>query len=237
MIRPIACLTPLALALAACGQNSSPPDNAATALANAARNASDKGTPLIGIPTHSFDPPVPKHLPDIVRIRMETSAGTIVLALDHRHAPVTTTNFVRYVDDHRFDGTSFYRAARNAWAPDQGFIQGGIAHNIRLMLPPIRLEPTSETGLKHRDGTISMAHATPDDAMGDFTIDVGAQPGLDSKPGSNKDEDKGFAAFGQVVEGMDVVRHILAAPTVPYQGKPSENIAAPVRIIRASRTR
>ena len=102
------------------------------------------------------------------------------------------------------------------------------------MLPPIRLEPTSETGLRHRDGTISMAHATPDTAMGDFTIDIGAQPGLDAKPGT-KPEDMGYAAFGQVVEGMDVVRRILAAPTLPYGGKPSENIAAPVRIIRVIR--
>src|SRR5579875_3173011 len=178
MIRPLASLVFLTFALAACGQSSSAPSNA---VADTAANASEDTTP-IGIPTHSFDPPVPKHLPDIVRIRMETSAGTIVLALDHKHAPITTTNFVRYVDDHRFDGTSFYRTARNASAPDHGFIQGGIAHNIRLMLPAIELEPTSKTGLRHVDGTISMAHATPDSAMGDFTIDVGAQPGLDGKP-------------------------------------------------------
>ncbi|HEX4738161.1 MAG TPA: peptidylprolyl isomerase [Allosphingosinicella sp.] len=229
MIRLLPCVALLSLALAACGQDSSPPTKST---GNSAANISDDN-PLVGVPTHSFDPPVPKHLPDIVRVRMETSAGTIVLALDHKHAPVTTTNFVRYVDDHRFDGTSFYRVARNTWAPDQGFIQGGIAHNIRLMLPPIKLEPTTQTGLKHVDGTISMAHATPDTAMGDFTIDVGVQPGLDAHPG-NKDEDKGFAAFGQVVEGMDVVRRILAAPTVPYKGKPSENVAAPVKIIRVT---
>ncbi len=229
MIRP-PCVALLAFALAACGQSSSAPGNAAAN--SAAANASADTSP-IGIPTHSFDPPVPKHLPDIVRVRMETSDGTIVLALDHKHAPITTTNFVRYVDDHRFDGTSFYRTARNAWAPDQGFIQGGIAHNIRLMLPAIKLEPTSRTGLKHIDGTISMAHATPDTAMGDFTIDIGVQPGLDAH--GSKPEDQGYAAFGQVVEGMDVVRKILAAPTVPYKGKPSETIAAPVKIIRVTR--
>jgi peptidyl-prolyl cis-trans isomerase A (cyclophilin A) len=232
MIRLAPALAALTLLLAACGQGTSP--SATNSAAPATNNASAADASPIGIPTHSFDPPVPKHLPDIVRVRIETSDGTIVLALDHRHAPVTTTNFVRYADDHRFDGTSFYRVARNAWAPDQGFIQGGIAHNIRLMLPPIRLEPTSETGLKHRDGTISMAHATPDTAMGDFTIDVGVQPGLDAHPG-DKDEDKGYAAFGQVVEGMDIVRKILAAPTVPYKGKPSETIAAPVKIIRVTR--
>jgi cyclophilin family peptidyl-prolyl cis-trans isomerase len=182
MIRALACLL-LALALTGCGDNTPSANEAAETDAAA--------------PGRSFDPPVPKNLPDIVRVRIETSAGNIVVALDHKHAPVTATNFVRYVDDHRFDGTTFYRASRNKWAPKQGFIQGGIAHNARLMLPPIRLEPTSETGLKHRDGTISMAHATPDTAMGDFTIDIGAQPGLDAKPG-NTPEDKGYAAFGQV---------------------------------------
>ena len=215
MIRSLAILAALAFGLAACG-GSAPADNQA-AVGHSAT------------PTRSFDPPVPKNLPDIVRIRIETSAGSIVVALDHKHAPITTSNFVRYVDDHRFDGTSFYRASRNKWAPRQGFIQGGIAHASRLMLPPIRLEPTSETGLKHLDGTISMAHATPDTAMGDFTIDVGAQPGLDAKPGSRKPEDMGYAAFGQVVQGMDVARRILAAPTA------GENITTPVRIIRVAR--
>jgi peptidyl-prolyl cis-trans isomerase A (cyclophilin A) len=222
MIRPLAPLILPAFALAACGQTASPSADNAT-------NASAVAWPL-----RAADPPVPKNLPDIVRVRIETSAGTIVVALDHKHAPITTTNFVRYADDHRFDGTSFYRAVRNAWAPKQGFIQGGIAQNARLMLAPIRLEPTSETGLRHTDGAISMAHSTPDTAMGDFTIDIGAQPGLDARPGK-KDEDKGFAAFGHVVEGMDVVRRVLAAPTMSYGGKPGESIQAPVKIIRVTR--
>jgi peptidyl-prolyl cis-trans isomerase A (cyclophilin A) len=216
MIRSLACFASLALALAGCGQSASPSDDKA---ANAA----------IAVPAfHSLNPPVPKDLPDTIRIRIETSAGAIVVALDHKHAPVTTTNFVRYVDDHRFDGTNFYRAARNKWAPKEGFIQGGIAHSSSLMLPPIRLEPTSETGLRHRDGTISMAHSTPDTAMGDFVICVGAQPGLDAHPGG-KAEDKGFAAFGSVVAGMDVARRILAAPTA------GEQLKAPVRILRVTR--
>ncbi|HEY1607055.1 MAG TPA: peptidylprolyl isomerase [Allosphingosinicella sp.] len=222
MIRLLASVTLLTFALTACGQNASPTAN------DSATNAA------VAWPLRSADPPMPKNLPDIVRVRIETSAGTIIVALDHKHAPVTTTNFVRYADDHRFDGTSFYRAARNAWAPKQGFIQGGIAQNARLMLAPIRLEPTSETGLRHRDGTISMAHSTPDTAMGDFTIDVGAQPGLDARPG-RKDEDKGYAAFGQVIQGMDVVRRILAAPTAPYGRKTGERIQAPVKIIRVTR--
>ena len=168
---------------------------------------------------------MPANLPDTVTLRIETELGAIVVALDHKHAPITTTNFVRYADDHRFDGTTFYRTARNKWAPRQGFVQGGIAHSAKRLLPPIRLEPTSETGLRHADGTISMAHSTPDTAMGDFVLCVGAQPGLDAKGGG----DKGYAAFGWVVAGMDVVRRILAAPAA------GERLTPPVRILRVAR--
>jgi peptidyl-prolyl cis-trans isomerase A (cyclophilin A) len=184
-------------------------------------------------PRPSFDPPVPANLPDTVRVRIETDVGTMVVALDHRHAPVTTTNFVRYADDHRFDGTYFYRAARNRFAPEQGFIQGGIAHSIRLMLPPIPLESTTRTGLRHVDGTLSMAHASPDTTMGDFVICVGLHPGLDAHPEKGE---PGYPAFGRVVEGMDVVRHILAAPTAAAPGgRPGEQILKPVKILRVTR--
>jgi peptidyl-prolyl cis-trans isomerase A (cyclophilin A) len=208
------------LALAGCGDGA-PANN------QAAANGAE--------PRPSFDPPVPANLPDTVRVRIETDAGTMVVALDHRHAPVTTTNFIRYADDHRFDGTFFYRAARRPGTPGEGFVQGGIAHSARLMLPPIRLESTRETGLRHLDGTISMAHSTPDTAMGDFVICLGAQPGLDAKPGKG---DKGFAAFGRVVEGLDVARKILAAPTVAQAGHgpmSGQHLVTPVRIVRIAR--
>lgn len=154
----------------------------------------------------------------------------MVVALDRRHAPVTTTNFVRYADDHRFDGTFFYRAARSRGTPGEGFVQGGIAHSARRLLPPIRLEPTTETGLRHRDGTISMAHSTPDTAMGDFVICIGAQPGLDAHP---EKEERGYAAFGRVIEGMDVARRIFESPAARQPG--SDRIAPPVRILRVAR--
>jgi peptidyl-prolyl cis-trans isomerase A (cyclophilin A) len=220
MIRLILCLA--SLALAGCG-GAAPAGN---------ESAADAGAGAA--PRRSFDPPVPTGLADTVRVRIETEAGAIVVALDHARAPVTTTNFVRYVDDRRFDGTRFYRVVRKRRTPGEGFIQGGIAHSSRLMLPPIRLEPTSETGLRHRDGTISMAHSTPGAAMGDFVILIGDHPSLDAKPGG-KGSDQGYAAFGRVVEGLDVARQILAAPTVELRGRPSDRLAEPVRILRVRR--
>jgi peptidyl-prolyl cis-trans isomerase A (cyclophilin A) len=174
--------------------------------------------------------------PAIVRVALNTSAGTITLALDARRAPVTTANFLRYVDQRRFDGTSFYRAARTPGARGRGFIQGGIRRTARRALPQIAHEPTGRTGLRHADGTISMARMAPGTAMGDFFIIVGgAMPAMDARRG-----DPGFAAFGRVVGGMDVARRILAAPTVPNAGRGAmrgQMITAPVRILSARRVR
>jgi peptidyl-prolyl cis-trans isomerase A (cyclophilin A) len=180
---------------------------------------------------------MPANLPDLVQVRLETQLGPITLELDHAHAPITTANFIRYVDDHRFDGTTFYRASRTPGASTHGFVQGGIAHNYRLMLPPIALEPTTRTGLKHLDGTISMARSTPDTAMGDFVISIGPQPAMDAHP-DRPGDNMGYATFGRVVEGMDVVRRILAQPTVRQEGTgpmAGQRLAAPVRIISARR--
>ena len=183
-------------------------------------------------PPSDDTPPAP--LGDIVRVRLETDAGPIVLALNHKRAPLTAANFVRYVDQHRFDGTFFYRAARTKGANGSGFVQGGIRHSARRSFPPIAHEPTTETGLEHVDGTISMARAAPAGAMGDFFIIVGgAMPAMDAKPGS-----PGFAAFGRVAEGMDVVRKLLDAPTIPNAGRGpmrGQMIEKPVRILRARR--
>ena len=180
--------------------------------------------------------PEPEPLPDIVRVRLETEEGQIVVALDAKRAPVTTANFVRYVDEKRFDGTNFYRAARTKGASREGFIQGGIRRNYRRMLPPIAHEPTSRTGLKHGAGTISMAHSeTGVGAMGDFFITASAVPSLDAKAG-----EPGYAAFGRVVEGMAIVRRILAAETIPNAGRgamKNQMIAKPVKIVSARRVK
>ena len=217
MNRRLALLALLAIGLAGCGQSPAPGPPAADQ-AQIAPGSEPERAPL----------------GDVVRIRLETEAGSILLALDHKKAPVTTANFVRYVDEKRFDGTFFYRAARTKGAAGRGFVQGGIRHSARRAFPPIVHEPTSRTGLRHVDGIVSMARAAPAGAMGDFFIIVGgAMPAMDSKPG-----EPGFAAFGRVEEGMDNVRALLAAPTVAYAGRGpmrGQMIEKPVRIVRARR--
>lgn len=170
--------------------------------------------------------------PGIVRVRLVTSAGSIVLALDARRAPKTVANFLAYVDDGRLDDTEFYRATRRKSDPRFGFIQGGIAQDARRMLPPLPLEPTSQTGITHQDGTISMAHGiNADAANANFSIMVGPNPGLDAKPGN-----RGYAAFGRVIAGMDVVKRILALPTGGGRdAMKGQMILAPVKILRAER--
>ena len=147
--------------------------------------------------------------PGFVRVRLETTMGPIVLALDAKRAPATTANFMKYVDDGRFDGISFYRAARQKQAPQFGFIQSGIRTDARRFLDMIPHESTKQTGIKHLDMTISMARrGEPGSANGNWFISVGAMPWMDWKPDS-----AGYAAFGRVVAGQAVVKRILAQPT------------------------
>ena len=151
--------------------------------------------------------------PATVRVRLDTAAGPVVLALDARHAPRTVANFMLYVDDGRLDSTSFFRAARAKGRPG-GFVEGGIGTDPRRVLPPVPLEPTGMTGLRHVDGAVSMARFDrPDSATGNFSITVGANPGMDAHG-----KDPGYAVFGRVVSGMDVVKRVLAAPTAGGSG-------------------
>lgn len=168
----------------------------------------------------------------VVRVLIETSAGAITLALDTRRAPATTANFLAYVDDGRFDGTTFYRSARRKTDPRFGFVQGGIKTDARRILPPFPLETTDITGLRHIDGAISMArHDDPKSAGGNYFICVGAIPTLDANATS-----KGYAVFGRVIAGMAVVRQILAAPTTGGSaGMRGQMLAPPVAVIRMVR--
>ena len=170
--------------------------------------------------------------PPVVRVRLVTSAGSIVVALDAKRAPLTTANFLRYVDDGRLEGTYFYRAARRKGDPKMGFVQGGIGTDARRILPSVPLEPTSRTGIKHLSGTISMARSiAPNSAHGNFSIMVGDNATLDARPGK-----LGYAAFGRVVGGMDVVRKILAMPTGGGREEMrGQMILQRVKIVRADR--
>ncbi len=167
------------------------------------------------------------------RVRIETSMGPIVIALAAKQAPITTANFLRYVDEKRLDGTTFYRAARSKASATNGLVQGGINHHIPRALLPIRHEPTSLTGLHHVDGTVSMARNAPGTAMGDFFVTIGPASYLDARPGS-----PGYAAFGHVVSGMPLLRRILAMPTWPggfSRDTMGQSIKAPVAIVSVRR--
>ncbi|GAA0732548.1 peptidylprolyl isomerase [Sphingomonas sp. ABOLD] len=170
------------------------------------------------------------------KVALETSAGPMVVEVYLDKAPVSARNFLRYVDAKRLDGVVFYRTVKPA--ENFGFVQFGIQNAAAKMYPPIKHEPTTETGIKHLDGTLSLPRLAPGSARGEFTIMVGDQPSFDadpSKPGDNL----GYAAFGRVIEGRDVLLKIFDAPTSPtktimgsFKGEVPE---APVKIVTARR--
>ena len=173
--------------------------------------------------------------PATVRVVLTTSEGPITLELEKDRAPKTTANFLRYIDTKRFDGTSFYRAMK--LQPELGLIQGGLRNDPKKLFPPVQHEPTTQTGLSNKDGVISMARDKPGSATADFFIAIGDLSSLDAKPDQPGDN-VGFAAFGHVVEGMDVVRRIGTAPTSPTEGEGAmkgQMLAPTIRIITARR--
>ena len=189
-------------------------------------------SPLLAIAQTAQKAPPPAPL---VRVVLTTSLGAITLELDRGHAPITTANFLRYVDQRRFDGTVFYRTMK--LGEGQGLVQGGTQQNPKRVLKPIAHEPTNLTGIRHVAGTISMARWAPGTANGDFSILVSDMPALDANPGGSGDT-AGYAAFGHVVEGMEVVVKLLDSPTSPTLGEgfmKGQMIAAPVRILTARR--
>lgn len=185
-------------------------------------------------------PPAPAEEPETVLVVLETTMGDITAAIETERAPITAANFLRYVDEGRFDGTVFYRAMPLDWGEQpNGLIQAGTQHDPERVLPPIAHEPTSETGVIHVRGALSMARNAPGTATGDFSIMLQEQPGMDADPTSDDPELRaGYAAFGHVVEGMDVVEAIHAAPTDPNKGEgwlKGQMLADPVEIVEARR--
>ncbi|GAB5536519.1 MAG: peptidylprolyl isomerase [Rubricoccaceae bacterium] len=152
--------------------------------------------------------------PDTIRVEMTTEYGAITLEVYDEAAPLTVANFLRYVDGGHFDGATFYRTVRYATdngSPQIEVIQGGRGGQDAVF-EPIAHESTDQTGILHTDGVISMARGGIGTASSEFFICIGDQPGLDSGQPRNADE-QGFAAFGRVVSGMEVVRAIHSLPS------------------------
>jgi len=194
--------------------------------------------PRAAVPAYAK--PLTAPLPEKVRIALTTDLGPIVVEVDVKRAPASATNFVRYAESKRFDGTVFYRAMHLKWGEQpNGLIQAGTRNDPKRNLPPVPHEPTNITGISHKAGTLSMARYAPGTATGDFSIMVSDQPGLDAQPDSADPEAKaGYAAFGQVIEGMDVVKAIFAAPISETEGEGfmrGQMLAQPVKIITARR--
>jgi peptidyl-prolyl cis-trans isomerase A (cyclophilin A) len=166
-------------------------------------------------------------------VRLHTAQGDIVLALDPAHAPVTTANFLHYVDQKRFDGAQFYRAVPIGDDGKYGMLQGGLYGTRLQPFKPIVHEAPAVTGLHHVDGAVSMARGAPGTAASEFFIVIGDLVDLDGK-----DDDPGYAVFGHVESGMDVVRQLLAMPRSADAGGADmrgQMLASPVKIISARR--
>nr|WP_298896680.1 esterase-like activity of phytase family protein [uncultured Altererythrobacter sp.] len=171
---------------------------------------------------------------------LETTMGDITVSLETERAPITAANFLRYVDEDRFDGAKCYRAMRVTGGQEpSGFLQCGAQNDPRRILDGITHEPTNETGLSHTDGALSMARFEPGSATGDFSIMIRDQRGLDAYPESEDPGRRpGFAVFGYVVDGMDVVHAIHATPTDPEKGEgflKGQMLTQPVEIVNVRR--
>ncbi len=170
------------------------------------------------------------------RAAIKTNHGVIVVELETQRAPITSTNFLRYVDAGKYNGGSFYRAARTPGAPREGTIVGGPALKVRPY-PPIAHESTTQTGLRHLAGTISLGRFAPGSATDNFFICASDEPYLDAHPGG-KGDNLGFAAFGQVVQGMAVVHKILGLPAngkSPFPDQRGQWLDPPVPILSVRR--
>lgn len=150
------------------------------------------------------------------RIKMETEAGILVAELYPEKAPITCRNFMNYIEHKKFKGATFYRTVcmdnQSNYNVKIEVIQGGLGFDRETFpFPPIQHETTKETGIKHTNGTLSMARSKPGTATSEFFICIGDQPELDYG-GKRNPDGQGFAAFGKIIEGMDVVKTIQQMP-------------------------
>ena len=187
-------------------------------------------------PVLAQDAPAANAAPPLPLVEIATDAGNLTVEVDTLHAPITGRNFLAYVDKKLLDGVVFYRVVKAA--PDFGFVQFGALSDPKRTLPPIAHEPTSQTGLSHKDGYLSVARFEPGSARGEFTIMLGNQTSLDANP-SAPGNNLGYAAFAQVVKGREVLTRILDTPIDPAKTIggvfAGEMPGSPVRIITARR--
>jgi peptidyl-prolyl cis-trans isomerase A (cyclophilin A) len=174
------------------------------------------------------------------RVKIDTPEGSIVVELYADKAPITVANYLKYVDRGLFTGATCYRASKpkDYKGNDYGLVQCGLQNDPKKVLPPIAHESTIKTGLTHgHDGVISMGRHAPGTAQADWSITLGDMSYLDADPKDPKGN-PGFAAFGQVVEGLDVIKKIIVMPTDPNKGEGAmhgEILVKPIRITRVSR--
>jgi peptidyl-prolyl cis-trans isomerase A (cyclophilin A) len=176
-----------------------------------------------------------------VRVRVQTELGDIVVEVDQANAPVTSANFLRYVDAGHYDGGTWHRTVKMDNQPESDIkievIQAGVnPARAKEGFGAIALERTNKTGILHKDGVISMARGGPDTATSGWFICINDQPSLDFG-GQRNPDGQGFAAFGRVVSGMDVVRTIQAAPssTTRTTNTEAQRLTPPIRIVKVAR--
>ncbi len=169
---------------------------------------------------------------ELPRVMIQTELGSMEVEVDTIRAPITAGNFLRYVDHGAYRGGRFHRTVRADNQPENqakiDVVQGGLDSTRTKDFPPIPLERTKDTGLSHTDGTISMARDGPDTATSDFFISIGNQPELNFG-GKRNPDGQGFAAFGRVIRGIDVVRHIQTAR------EQEQRLTPPIGIIDVTR--
>jgi peptidyl-prolyl cis-trans isomerase A (cyclophilin A) len=176
-----------------------------------------------------------------VRVRVQTELGDIVIEVDPIKAPITTANFLKYVDAGHYDGGVFHRTVKMDNQPESPVkievIQAGVnPDRAKEGFAPITLERTNLTGILHKDSVVSMARGAPDSATSGWFVCINDQPSLDFGGARNPDG-QGFAAFGRVISGMDVVRKIQAAPSSTNRTTNTEaqRLTPPIKIVKVAR--
>lgn len=193
-------------------------------------------TVLTGLAVLSASPALAQTgAPGVVKVELTTPEGRFLLELAGDKAPLTVANFLKYLDAGRYTGGAFYRGVTVPNAPQLGLVQFGPKPG--KYFAPVQHEPTTQTGLKHLEGTISLARGALNSGTCDIFICLADSPYLDANPAAPGDN-QGFAAFGRVVEGLDIARRIQVMPKSATAENPTmvgQMLEKPVPILTAKR--